>query len=131
MTMVTRIGELRSEEAFRPWLRMVAVNRARTAGRRRRTCAEAIDCLSRAPAESRGEGPAADHAECEEGRALLSLARRLPEHYREPLLLRCLNDLSYRQIGEILTLPETTIETRIARARRMLRDLRARTQNEV
>ncbi|MEY3230304.1 MAG: hypothetical protein RL689_393, partial [Planctomycetota bacterium] len=32
----------------------------------------------------------------------------------------------YRQIGEIMDLPETTIETRVARGRRMLRDLASR-----
>jgi predicted RNA polymerase sigma factor len=30
--------------------------------------------------------------------------------------------MSYREIGRVLGLPETTIETRIARARRMLRE---------
>jgi DNA-directed RNA polymerase specialized sigma24 family protein len=30
--------------------------------------------------------------------------------------------MSYREIGQVLGLPETTIETRIARARRMLRE---------
>ena len=30
--------------------------------------------------------------------------------------------MSYRQIAEMLDLPETTIETRISRARRMVRD---------
>jgi DNA-directed RNA polymerase specialized sigma24 family protein len=31
--------------------------------------------------------------------------------------------MSYREIGEVLNLPETTVETRIARARKMLREL--------
>ena len=41
---------------------------------------------------------------------------------REPLLLRCVRGLSYQQISTILELPVTTIETRLARARRMLRE---------
>jgi len=45
----------------------------------------------------------------------------LPPEYREPLLLRCVRALTYQQISEILDLPVTTIETRLARARRMLR----------
>lgn len=59
----------------------------------------------------------------EEGRRLLELAMELPEGYREPLLLKTLRDLSYRQIGELVGLPETTVETRIARARKMLREM--------
>jgi DNA-directed RNA polymerase specialized sigma24 family protein len=36
--------------------------------------------------------------------------------------LKAVHNLSYREIGLVLGLPETTIETRIARARRMLRE---------
>ena len=53
----------------------------------------------------------------------MELARELPEGYREPLLMRCARGMSYTQIGAVLGLPETTVETRIARGRRMLRDL--------
>jgi RNA polymerase sigma-70 factor (ECF subfamily) len=56
----------------------------------------------------------------------MALAMNLDEGYREPLLLRCVQELSYREIGEILGLPETTVETRIARGRRMLREAATR-----
>lgn len=58
----------------------------------------------------------------------MALARDLPEGYREPLLMRCLKGMSYREIGEAMDLPETTIETRIARGRRMLRELASSTE---
>lgn len=123
MTMVGRISELRSEGAFKPWLRMVAVNRARTAGRRRRTRTDAIAALAAERTETDVIHAGVNPASREEGRRLLALVRRLPEPYREPLLLRYLNEMTYRQIGDVLELPETTIETRIARARRMLREM--------
>ena len=47
----------------------------------------------------------------------------MPDGYREPLILKCVRGMSYRQIGAMMGLPETTIETRIARGRRMLREL--------
>ena len=53
---------------------------------------------------------------------ILHLARGLPSQYSEPLLLRAVRGLSQREIAETLQLPETTVETRLARARRMLRD---------
>jgi DNA-directed RNA polymerase specialized sigma24 family protein len=31
--------------------------------------------------------------------------------------------MSYREIGRVMGLPETTVETRVARGRRMLREL--------
>ena len=49
----------------------------------------------------------------------------LPEEYAEPLLLRLVHDLPYARIAAILDLPETTVENRIVRGRRMLRTLAA------
>jgi DNA-directed RNA polymerase specialized sigma24 family protein len=46
----------------------------------------------------------------------------LPADYAEPLLLRLVHDLSYARIAEILDLPETTVENRIVRGRRLLRE---------
>ena len=48
--------------------------------------------------------------------------QELDEAYREVLLLRFQEDMSYEQISEILDLPISTIETRIYRAKKMLRD---------
>jgi DNA-directed RNA polymerase specialized sigma24 family protein len=59
----------------------------------------------------------------------MQLAANLPDGYREPLLLRCVQGMGYRQIGEVMGLPETTIETRIARGRRMLRDMVVSSEN--
>lgn len=124
MTFVSRVSELREPEAFKPWLRSVAINAARLAGRKRST-ARRHGQQFRLVAErdaARPETPDVASAKREEGRRLLDLAMELPESYREPLLLRCLHGMSYREIGLIVGLPETTIETRIARGRRMLRE---------
>ncbi|MFZ4574651.1 MAG: RNA polymerase sigma factor, partial [Phycisphaerales bacterium] len=56
---------------------------------------------------------------------LLRLAEQLPDGYREPLLLKAVQNMSYREIGQLMGLPETTVETRIARARKQLRELAA------
>lgn len=45
----------------------------------------------------------------------------LNEKYREVLVLRYQEDMSYEKIAEILELPISTIETRIFRAKKMLR----------
>ncbi|HYG77468.1 MAG TPA: sigma-70 family RNA polymerase sigma factor [Planctomycetota bacterium] len=46
----------------------------------------------------------------------------LDEKYREVLILRYQEELSYEKIAEILELPVSTIETRIHRAKKMLRE---------
>ncbi len=122
--MCRKAGEVRDPEAFRPWLRMVAINVARAEGRgTTRKRQGFLRLVARTPAEPQAE-PAPEQIERRrEAERLIALARDLPEGYREPLLMRCLKGMSYREIGEAMDLPETTIETRIARGRRMLREL--------
>jgi RNA polymerase sigma-70 factor (ECF subfamily) len=49
------------------------------------------------------------------------LITALPEPFREALILRELNELSYREIAEVVGAPIGTVMSRIARARSMLR----------
>lgn len=129
IAVVRKIGELRDPSAVKPWLRTVAINAARASGRdiqRKRKHLKLV--RDRAVGESLGAdhpGAAEGVTRREEAVALMALARTLPEGYREPLLMRCVRGMSYKQIGAVLELPETTIETRIARGRRMLRELAA------
>ena len=45
----------------------------------------------------------------------------LPEPFRETIVLRDINDLSYREIAGVLGVPVGTVMSRLARARAMLR----------
>ena len=126
MTLVRKIHEVRDPSAVRPWLRTVAMNAAYLAGRKGQRSA-GVASLTGEDGSLRFE-PSTRPAETEEnarteGGRLMALAGELPDGYREPLLLKAIQGLSYREIGRILGLPETTIETRIARGRRMLREL--------
>jgi RNA polymerase sigma-70 factor, ECF subfamily len=42
--------------------------------------------------------------------------------YREPFVLRHMNGWNYQQIAEAMEMPVDSIETRLVRARRLLRD---------
>jgi RNA polymerase sigma-70 factor (ECF subfamily) len=122
-TIVRHGKDLRDAGAVRPWLRTVAINAARASAR-----SEKLRRHARLDGPDGNFEPAAarttwDGELSEEAKRILDLATQLPEGYREPLLMKSLRDMSYRQIGEAMGLPETTVETRIARARRMLRDL--------
>ncbi len=59
----------------------------------------------------------------EELSAIVSRAiRKLPPKYREALVLRDIEGLSYEEIGEILRIPGGTVRSRINRARQSLRE---------
>ena len=120
MTMVSKLNTLREARNVRAWLRTVAVNTARASARARR----ARPVLATLGGEAAGSGPCGAGAAAldDEAHRMLDLASKLPDGYREPLMLRAVHGMRGRHIAEILDLPEATVETRIARARRMLRE---------
>ena len=53
--------------------------------------------------------------------SLRGMVQALPDAFREAIVLREINDLSYREIAEIVGTPVGTVMSRLARARSMLR----------
>ena len=77
------------------------------------------DCL--VPAMTRPQAdPAAILAGREDVRLLDQAIGELPDEFREALVLRELEDLSYKQIAATLDVPIGTVMSRIARARGLL-----------
>lgn len=123
MTLVKHIHTLSDATAVKPWLRTIAINTARSAGRRKKVQDAALPVMAASAQRSASLAEADDsHRAGETGKLALQVAQTLPPEYREPLLLRAVRGMSYRHIADVLNLPITTIETRISRARRMLRD---------
>ena len=58
-----------------------------------------------------------------EADALRAVIEDLPEPFRETLVLRELEELSYREIAELTSAPIGTVMSRLARARKMLCDM--------
>jgi RNA polymerase sigma-70 factor, ECF subfamily len=62
---------------------------------------------------------------------LQSAIQELPVHYRETLLLCEVEEMSYQEISETLSVPVGTVMSRLSRARRALRDnLQRKTQRQ-
>ena len=103
------------------WLSGVLINRVRKLRRYRRSRAagprERIE-RQRASADSASRSPA---TQVEQRIDVATMLESLPPEYREVIVLREWQQMSYAQMASALGVPERTAETRLTRARRMLR----------
>ncbi len=113
--------------AYTTWLYRIATNVCLDQLRRRgkeqqRTCP--LGTREGLEIESGDQSPGPEEL-CVERERLKNLRRAvggLPEGYRMALVLHHYQELSYREVAEIMELPEKTVATRIHRAKKMLRE---------
>ena len=67
------------------------------------------------------ETPEAQILRRRDEQSIREMVGALPAPFREAIVLREINDLSYREIAEIVGAPVGTVMSRLARARAMLR----------
>lgn len=105
----------------RPWLLTIVRNcwRDRAADGRRRRQVPLDDGMAIADARP---GPEGEAARADEGRKLDAVIATLPEEFRTVLVLREMEDLSYREIAAVTEVPIGTVMSRLARGRAMLRE---------
>jgi RNA polymerase sigma-70 factor (ECF subfamily) len=122
----------RAFETFRgadmkPWLLSIVRNCHLTAvGQKRRGRDVPLPSDAELGPEDRGliEGgpdPEASAIQNQQGRQLSAIIDRLPAEFREVLVLREMEDMSYRDIAQITGAPIGTVMSRLARARALLR----------
>ncbi len=124
MQVCRKISMIHEPKAFKSWLRTVAINVAREEGRKVTRCKRSmLELMSMTHVHHPDlESSDAIMTDWDESQRIFQAAMSLPVGYREPILLRCMRSMSYQQMSEVLDLPITTIETRIARGRRMLKE---------
>lgn len=119
-----RLGSLQDPDRLRSWLYSVARNAAIDAGQaHKRRRGAALDAVADGLNDWRVATPARSAAGDETHELLLRAVQALPVIYREPFVLRHLEDWTYSEIGALLGLPIETVETRLVRARRLLREM--------
>ncbi|HVZ70680.1 MAG TPA: sigma-70 family RNA polymerase sigma factor [Rhizomicrobium sp.] len=107
---------------IKPWLLAIVRNCWRNAGadskRRAQTALPDNDNVL----VSESADPERQAAQASESRRLDEIIALLPDEYREVLILREMDDMSYRDIAEVTGVPIGTVMSRLARARAMLRE---------
>ena len=110
ITAYTRIRELRDSEAFGGWLAAIARNRATDHLRQAREQLALPDDL-----------PGGDPIEAETF-AVLEVIRKLPDAYRDTLLMRLVEGMSGHEIAERSGLTPASVRVNLHRGMKMLRE---------
>ena len=118
----------RSEFKFSTWIYKIAHNSAvdhlrRTATREQSIIAGTENDSFELPLESGCLSPEQESEQKERRIEIESVIRALPSNYRELVVLRHSQDLTYEEIVEVTGLPLGTVKNRLFRAREMMRQL--------
>ncbi|MBM4408011.1 MAG: sigma-70 family RNA polymerase sigma factor [Chloroflexi bacterium] len=117
----------RRELQVRPWLSTIVLNLCRNRARRVRPAQVDLDGLDAVATHAvQGRNGAAGQPEThallrEDAEVWARRVRALPARYREPLLLRYVDDLAYAEISTALGIPEGTLRAQVHRGLALLR----------
>jgi RNA polymerase sigma-70 factor (ECF subfamily) len=112
-----RLRSYKPNYKFFSWLYRIAVNESINFAKARRQHEEIDDSIPAEDGPGGEETPEAVEAIVEEALQALSLEHRLV------LILCHLQELSYREAGYVLDLPEKTVKSRLFTARKVLKDV--------
>jgi RNA polymerase sigma-70 factor (ECF subfamily) len=126
------LGGFRGEAGLKTWIYRIAINQAMNQKRwwRRRKREETISLdITRGESNTtignllpgRGSSPEAQAISSERERNILRALDEIKEEYRIALMLREIEELSYEEIGQTLSISVGTVKSRIARGREELR----------
>ncbi len=119
--VISKIDTLREPRRFRPWLAILARRQALRYRQQKNQKHMPVQFeLTDLESESSSAQLIDNIEQKEQYQLILSAVNSLPEKYRQVFVLEHINDLTYRQIAEILDVPVTTVQIRLVRARRML-----------
>jgi RNA polymerase sigma-70 factor (ECF subfamily) len=118
------LSRYRPEFKFSTWIYKIAHNAAIDHLRRhatREAVANSDDNRAEATVESRRLSPEQESERSERCSEIEEVVQLLPAPYRELILLRHAQDLSYEEIAEVTGLPLGTVKNRLFRAREAMR----------
>lgn len=118
LNIYRKLKDFRMDSSFSTWLYRIVVNSSYDLMRKRKVGHVSLDDieLNLIPAAE----DISDYLKKETVQAALE---RLPFEYRSAIVLREMEDLSYEEIAKILNINIGTVESRIFRARQMLKEI--------
>ncbi|MDX1382876.1 MAG: sigma-70 family RNA polymerase sigma factor [Thermoanaerobaculia bacterium] len=116
------LGRFRGRSALSTWIYRVAVNCCRSRLGRRRLQTESLSQdVPESALEDPGRSPEEQVLASDSGAVVAAALLRLPARFREAVVLRDLEGLSYEEIAGVLGVRIGTVRSRIARGRERLR----------
>ncbi len=122
------LSKYSSEYKFSTWLYRIAHNAAIDHIRRKSPNQQSIEAENgdgsyQLQLESPNPSPEQERERSEWRTEIAAVVKCLPAAYRELILLRHSQDMSYDEIAEITNLPLGTVKNRLFRAREMMREI--------
>lgn len=127
-----QIGQYRYPQRFKPWLYAIATNLARDHYKRlstRQTTAM-TDAMLEYPDRNPGKSPESVMVTQDEVAQVKIMLAALPDHQREVLLLRYIEEMSLAEIGETLEVPVGTVKSRLSLGLKRMRALLAEEETD-
>jgi RNA polymerase sigma-70 factor (ECF subfamily) len=128
VTAYCRLGQLRDERSFGPWLRTIVRNTAISLTRRRPKWQVTTSGLFE---EQTNGWSGFKHEQAGDKADLWEAITALPQKFREPVVLHYFQHWSYERIGWFMGLPTATVKGRLQQARQRLREQLSPTSGEV
>jgi RNA polymerase sigma factor (sigma-70 family) len=115
-----QLGKFDGKGSFSSWIYRVAINHCMDEFRKKRYKMERVEIKEEDFMDS--HHPEVIFLKKEKHRQLEKLIAVLPEEERMILLMRYVNELSYNEIGELMSLPLSTVRNKLHRAKKKLRE---------
>ena len=116
------LKRFRFDCSLKTWLFTITINKCRTwryrAALRQRFFSKASGGVSLSEAAAADKGA----SEREDFERVLQVIRALPRKYREPIVLRYLEELGTNEVSRILGISKNVLEVRLSRARQRLKE---------
>jgi RNA polymerase sigma-70 factor, ECF subfamily len=124
--VVKHLKGLDTPEAFRPWVYRMTRNVALSMAQRRERSPQPLSLDAEQMQDgfrvARADVPGAALEADEKVSGILETIGRLPDIYREVLVLKHVQDLSYTEMSTILGVSVKSLEVRLVRARKLLQE---------